>query len=1710
MRAFVAAAALLSCAWVHGGDRRDIVFDCPCSAEWIPGEDGESGVLTLSASIRSHRATASGEVRLAYTTSSEQDRTTVGQVPGRQRVSGDWTWARRELDVAAIVNVALLEVVGQAPDGTTRLHGHETLWLWPVPQDGSGQAVRFVDILTDTDGDGVGDVNERLAGSGWDDPESTPGSSTVDVLALYTAAFREEESGYPYTRLLHALTVSSALLEDSGTNIRLRIVGMSEVELDENAAEIPRDELDELMDAHGADLSVEYGAARSCPPGSVGCAEVGASRGVRWNDARAWVRGPSALTTAHELGHVMGLAHSYRQGETYGAWRFSRGHYVTPRGGHRWGTIMAYGTEVLGGVFSDPRMDCVFGPCGVDRDALDGADAVATLEELRFQIAANRAPGADADGDGFVDAADAAPDDPLDWFDLDGDGIADNADPDDDNDGTDDLADAFPLDPDEWADVDGDGIGDNADPDDDGDGVDDADDAFPADPNEWADQDGDGIGDNADPDDDNDGANDADPFGDASLRRVVESHLGKESGAPIAPEEMATLRDLNAQDRGVRNLHGLELAVNLESLFADRNEITDLSPLSAMTELRILSLHSNRVDDIDPLAGLVNLESLHLGSNRVTDISALSAMTQLRSLWLSDNAIDDLRPLAGLLGLETLSLKRTRIADVAALSAMMHLRHLNLSYNAIEDIRPLAELVDLEELALYSNRIADVSALAAMTELRHLWLNDNAIGDIRPLAELVNLERLTLYSNRIADVSPLSAMTELTRLDLSKNAVDDIEPLADLVKLETLSLHENQISDISALSAITELHELHLSKNAVVDVGPLAGLVNVASLSLSGNRIADVSALAAMTDLRQLFLYHNAINDIGPLAGLVNLQTLHFFNNRIADVSALSGMTELRSLLMSDNDVDDIGALAGLVKLETLWSNGNRITDVSALAAMGDLRALLLSGNDVVDVGPLAELLDLRTLGLQLNRIADIAPLVNRSLFADGARLGLSGNPLNETSVDEHIPQLRSWGVDVSFTPVSGATITRRPIADATLRSLVFEALAGWRNHVDDDTIPLDELSRLRIGGAGVEDLAGLEAAQALSYLYAASNAIADLSPLAVLPKLTELDLRDNRIVDLGPLLANADVADGDRVAVGGNPLSEESVNEHVPALLARGVAVSIDPVLMALDASAGPVRFKVSGYFDAVLDGYALEVSTEEEAFATAELDDGVLVVRPNAEAGSGTVTVTVTGRGGGNTETLSFAITLRGPWIVPLFPRDADDRHGFVRVINRGVDTAEVRMVAVDDAGMRSSPLTFAVRGGEVLHLNSADLETGNPDKGLNGSTGPGSGDWRLELASAGDLEVLPFVRTADGFLTAMHGIAAISEKVHRVPIFNPGSNLDQASSLRLVNLGDGTAEAEITGVDDRGRSPGGEVLLDVPADAAVTVTAAELEAGAPGLRGMLGDGAGKWRLEVASDADLIVMGLLTSPDGHLASLSADATTKGDDGAYAVPLFPSAADPLGRQGFVRVINRSATDGAVRIRAYDDAGRSYEPLELALGAGHAAHFNSDDLELGNADKGLSGSTGPGTGDWRLELTSGLDIEVLAYVRTPGGFLTTIHDVVPHAGRRYTAATFNPASNVNQRSRLRIVNPGVRPAHVSIAGVDDHGVSPGEVVTTSLAAGEARTLTADELEAGGSWLRGRLRDGHGKWRLVVDCEQPIMVMNLLESPTGHLTNLSRD
>ena len=211
-----------------------------------------------------------------------------------------------------------------------------------------------------------------------------------------------------------------------------------------------------------------------------------------------------------------------------------------------------------------------------------------------------------------------------------------------------------------------------------------------------------------------------------------------------------------------------------------------------------------------------------------------------------------------------------------------------------------------------------------------------------------------------------------------------------------------------------------------------------------------------------------------------------------------------------------------------------------------------------------------------------------------------------------------------------------------------------------------------------------------------------------------------------------------------------------------------------------------------------------------------------------------------------------------------------------------------------------------------------------------------------------------------------------------------------------------------------------------------------------------------------------------------------------HSLPLVKPASNAV-VQSFIRIINHSNQAGTVEIHAIDDSGRRFGPVSLDLNAKASVHFTSADLESGNAAKGLSGGVGDGDGDWRVELSTELDIEPLAYIRTSDGFLTSMHDLVVEAGTlHHHVPFFNPASNISKVSRLRLINPSDADARVEIYGLDDEGERSGDAVLT-IPAGGARTVSAQELESGGSGLSVGLGDGtgnkcvsHVRWKSVYE------------------------
>lgn len=254
---------------------------------------------------------------------------------------------------------------------------------------GSGSESEFnVDLMSQTDTDPRGDV-------------------VIDVLTLYTPDAASAYEGGVETRINQLFSVANRIYRDSGVKVSLRPVYHQQVNYpDDRGMERMLDDLDAgshaslaavdaLRDEWGADLVILF-RPQGNETDRCGLANLGgyqtAGDLTSFNDrdhahSIIAVDCPVDSVVAHETGHNMGLTHSLAEDGEGGTFPWATGHGVNGR----FVTVMA-DPAYFGGAqrlsrFSSPALDCNGQPCGVPHAEPDGADAVRTLNTVRYQVA---------------------------------------------------------------------------------------------------------------------------------------------------------------------------------------------------------------------------------------------------------------------------------------------------------------------------------------------------------------------------------------------------------------------------------------------------------------------------------------------------------------------------------------------------------------------------------------------------------------------------------------------------------------------------------------------------------------------------------------------------------------------------------------------------------------------------------------------------------------------------------------------------------------------------------------------------------------------------------------------------------------------------------------------------------------------------------------------------------------------------------------------------------------------------------------------------------------------------------------------------------------------------------------------------------------------------------------------------------------------------
>ena len=186
---------------------------------------------------------------------------------------------------------------------------------------------------------------------------------------------------------------------------------------------------------------------------------------------------------------------------------------------------------------------------------------------------------------------------------------------------------------------------------------------------------------------------DVDPLAKLTKLQVLRLPMHGNNPAPFTIDGLANLTQLTELDMecSVASLEPLRNMTNLRVLSMrngsspDGTSFSSLEPLAGLTGLVELSIRTPQgITDLSPLSGLTNLRTLYLDvygqydDPPLTDISALGNLASLQSLTLQERGLTDLSPLSNCTKLQTLTIYEGGEQRITDLSPVSHVPNVTI------------------------------------------------------------------------------------------------------------------------------------------------------------------------------------------------------------------------------------------------------------------------------------------------------------------------------------------------------------------------------------------------------------------------------------------------------------------------------------------------------------------------------------------------------------------------------------------------------------------------------------------------------------------------------------------------------------------------------------------------------------------------------------------------------------------------------------------------------------------------------------------------------------------------------------------------------------------------------------------------------------------------------------------------------------------------
>jgi hypothetical protein len=442
-------------------------------------------------------------------------------------------------------------------------------------------------------------------------------------------------------------------------------------------------------------------------------------------------------------------------------------------------------------------------------------------------------------------------------------------------------------------------------------------------------------------------------FPDENLAKEIAQALnGNQSINTLTTEtELEKINNLNIEQKGIKDLTGLDYLINLVDINGNRNHITDVSIISKLPNIKFYTFANQTIELPQGIRGVstdIPLVNVNGSTPSINFILGDGNYTNGKLTWstVGDNQLTWQG--TGFSGRIMQHITPSLNESIAAIFPDQNLaKAIANRLNGNDDTSAIvteAELLSIDRLAVSNSGIKNLSGVERLRSLVALDVSGNHIQDISMLLPLPNLFIL-MASDQVITLPEvtLGTPTKLTILNEYGATPNHTFTIGEGTyingELQWTTVGENQLTWQSSLIGTFSgkvIQNVVQPKVTIASMFPDVNFAQAIAIALHNN--TDTSVEVTEQELASITHISVPNSNIRSISGIENLQNLMFISaegNQITDISMLSQLPKLTLFYIANQSITLSDVAIGVPTQVILLNHNGTVPQYEFTAGQG-------------------------------------------------------------------------------------------------------------------------------------------------------------------------------------------------------------------------------------------------------------------------------------------------------------------------------------------------------------------------------------------------------------------------------------------------------------------------------------------------------------------------------------------------------------------------------------------------------------------------------------------------------------------------------------------------------------------------------------------------------------------------------------------------------